>query len=141
MAHPIYPCLWFEGNAKAVAEYYCRIFKNAKITTDSPMVVMVEMNGTKFMLLNGNPQFKFNESMSLVVNCDTQDEIDHYWNSLTADGGEESMCGWLKDKFGVSWQIVPSNIAGIIMDPVKGPRAMQALMKMRKLNIKQLQEA
>jgi predicted 3-demethylubiquinone-9 3-methyltransferase (glyoxalase superfamily) len=141
MAHPIYPCLWFDGNAKAAAEYYCKIFKNGKITTDTPMVVMFEINGSKFMGLNGGPHFKFNEATSFVVNCDTQEEIDHYWNSLTADGGQESMCGWLKDKFGVSWQIIPSNIGKIMSDPDRSQRAMQVILKMKKLDLKAIEEA
>jgi predicted 3-demethylubiquinone-9 3-methyltransferase (glyoxalase superfamily) len=101
MNNSIFPCLWFDGQAKAAADFYCSIFKDSKITADTPMVVTFELNGNKFMGLNGGPNFKFNEAVSFVVNCETQDEIDHYWNKLT-DGGEESMCGWLKDKFGVS---------------------------------------
>ena len=99
MNNSIFPCLWFDGQAKAAAEFYCSIFKDSKITADTPMVVTFELNGNKFMGLNGGPNFKFNEAVSFVVNCDTQDEIDHYWTKLT-EGGQESMCGWLKDKFG-----------------------------------------
>src|SRR6478735_11348083 len=98
MAHPIYPCLWFDGQAKTAADFYCSVFKDSKIIQENPMVVLFEINGGKFMGLNGGPHFKFNEAVSLVVNCDTQDEIDYYWNTLTK-GGEESMCGWLKDRF------------------------------------------
>lgn len=141
MTHPIYPCLWFDGNAKAAAEFYCTVFKDAKITTDTPMVVLFELNGSQFMGLNGGPHFKFNEAVSFVVNCDTQEEIDHYWEKLTADGGQESMCGWLKDKFGVSWQIVPSMLGQLMTDPEKGQRAMEALMKMKKLDIEKLKAA
>ena len=140
MREDIYPCLWFDGNAKEAAEYYCSVFKNSKITTDTQMVVMFELNGKKFMGLNGGSNFKFNESVSFVVNCDTQEEIDHYWNSLTKDG-EESMCGWLKDKFGLSWQIVPSNIGKLMSDPQRAPRVMQAVLKMRKLNIAEMESA
>lgn len=140
MTHQIYPCLWFDGKAKAAAEFYCSVFKNGKILTDTPMVVTFEVNGTKFMGLNGGPQFKFNESISFVVNCDTQDEIDYYWDKLT-EGGEESMCGWLKDKYGVSWQIVPSIIAELMSDPEKAQRVIKAFMNMRKLDIEIMKNA
>lgn len=141
MTHPIYACLWFDGNAKQAADYYCTIFKDGKIQSESPLVVMFTINGTQFMGLNGGPHFKFNEAVSFVVNCDTQEEIDYYWNSLTADGGKESMCGWLFDKFGVSWQIVPSMLGQIMSNPERGQRAMQALMKMKKLDIEALKNA
>jgi len=98
MNTPIYSCLWFDGKAKEAAGFYCGIFKNSKITFDSPMVVKFELNGVKFMGLNGGPKFKFTEAISNVVECDTQDEIDYYWNKLT-EGGNESMCGWLRDKY------------------------------------------
>ncbi|TMI65295.1 MAG: VOC family protein [Bacteroidetes bacterium] len=279
MQNPIYPCLWFDGNAKEAAEFYCAVFKDSKITVDTPMVVNFNIFGKKFMGLNGGPMFKinpsismfvlfdtidetnaaweklldggkalmpidkyfwserygwvqdkygmtwqvsvvnnagdsqtitpsmlftgnkfgkaeeaikfytslfknssisgihlypagdanegkvmfaefklndynmiamdgpgehaytFNEGLSLVVSCDTQEEIDHYWNKMIADGGNESMCGWLKDKFGVSWQIVPSVIGKLMTDPEKSGRAMQALMKMKKLVIEDLVNA
>ena len=141
MNNPIYPCLWFDGNAKAAAEFYCSIFKNSKIVDDTPMVVTFELNGYKVMGLNGGPHFKFNEAVSLVVNCKDQEEIDYYWEKLTADGGQESMCGWLKDKFGFSWQIVPESIARIMANPENGQRAMAALLKMRKLDIAMLENA
>ena len=140
MTHQIYPCLWFDGKAKAAAEFYCSVFKNGKILTDSPMVVTFEVNGTKFMGLNGGPQFKFDESISFVVNCDTQDEIDYYWDKLT-EGGEESMCGWLKDKFGISWQIVPTIIGELMSDPEKAQRVIKAFMNMRKLDIEIMKNA
>lgn len=141
MNNPIYPCLWFDGNAKAAAEFYCSIFKNSKIVDDTPMVVTFELNDYKVMGLNGGPHFKFNEAVSLVVNCKDQEEIDYYWEKLTADGGQESMCGWLKDKFGFSWQIVPESIARIMANPENGQRAMTALLKMRKLDIAMLENA
>lgn len=137
MDNSIFPCLWFDGQAKAAADFYCSIFKNSKITANTPMVVTFELNGNKFMGLNGGPNFKFNEAVSFVVNCDTQDEIDHYWTKLT-DGGEESMCGWLKDKFGVSWQIVPTILSQLMSDPEKAPRVMEAFMKMKKFDIEAL---
>ncbi|CAG4988426.1 hypothetical protein DYBT9275_00079 [Dyadobacter sp. CECT 9275] len=141
MNNQIYPCLWFDGNAREAAGFYCSVFKNSRILDETPMVVIFEINGNKMMGLNGGPLFKFNESVSLVVNCDTQEEIDYYWEKLTSDGGNESMCGWLKDKFGFSWQIVPANLGKYMSDPEKGKRVMQAIMGMRKLNIKQLEEA
>lgn len=141
MKNEIFPCLWFDGQAKAAAEFYCSVFRNSKILSQSPMVVTFELNGKKFMGLNGGPQFKPNEAVSFVVNCDTQEEIDKYWNRLTADGGEESMCGWLKDKFGVSWQIVPSQLGSLMSDPNRGEKVMKELLKMRKLNLHVLQSA
>lgn len=141
MTNPIRVCLWFDGQAKAAAEFYCSVFKNSKITQATPMVVSFEINGNQFMGLNGGPQFKFNEAISFVVSCETQEEIDYHWESLIADGGNESMCGWLKDKFGVSWQIVPVNLGKLMSDPERGARAMQALLKMKKLDLKKLTEA
>ncbi|MGC4103430.1 VOC family protein [Ferruginibacter sp.] len=141
MTNSIYPCLWFDGNAKAAATFYCSVFKNSKITSENPMVVMFEINGQKLMGLNGGPHFKFNEAFSLVVNCDTQEEIDDYWNKLTADGGQESMCGWLKDKFGFSWQIVPSIIGELMSDPARMQRIMPVIMTMKKLDIEKLKNA
>jgi len=141
MTHEIYPCLWFDGNAQEAAKYYCTVFKNAKITADNPMVVMFEIDGKKFMCLNGGPHFKFNEAVSFVVNCDTQEEIDYYWNTLTANGGAESQCGWLKDKFGLSWQIVPTILPKLMSDPSRAQNVMQAFMKMKKFDIKTLENA
>lgn len=141
MNNEIFPCLWFDGNAKQAAEFYCTVFKNAKITNESPMVVMFELNGKKFMGLNGGPQFKFNEALSFVVNCDTQAEIDYYWEKITTNGGQESMCGWCKDKFGLWWQIVPSMIAELMSDPERGQRVMQEVLKMKKLDIEKMENA
>jgi len=138
MNNSIYPCLWFDGNAKAAAEFYCSVFKNSKILQENPVVVTFELNGYKIMGLNGGPKFKFNEAASFVINCDTQDEIDYYWGKLTSDGGREDMCGWLKDKFGLSWQVVPSIIGKLMSDPEKGQRVMQAIMEMKKMNIEKL---
>lgn len=138
MKNPIHPCLWFDGQAKEAAELYCSVFANSKITSDSGMVVMFELNGQTFMGLNGGPHFKFNEAVSFVVNCETQKEIDYYWNKLTADGGQESMCGWLKDKYGVSWQIVPTILGELMSDQEKAPRVIEAFMKMKKFDIDKL---
>ncbi len=141
MANQIYPCLWFDGNAKEAAVFYCTVFKDSKIIDDTAMVVTFELNGSKFMGLNGGPKFKFDEAISFVVNCANQEEIDYYWETLTANGGQESMCGWLKDKFGVSWQIVPSNIGELMSDPEKVKRVMPVIMQMKKLDIQKLEEA
>ena len=141
MAQQPYPCLWFNNEAKAAADFYCGIFKNAKIIGDSPMVVNFELNGQRFMGLNGGPNFQFNEAVSFVVECADQKEIDHYWNSLIAGSGSEGQCGWLKDKFGVSWQIVPSILGQLMSDPEKGQRVVQAVMKMKKFDIEALKNA
>lgn len=140
MNNEISLCLWFDGQAKEAAEYYCSVFSNSKITSANPMMVTFELNGRKMMGLNGGPKFKFNEAASLVVNCENQEEIDYYWVKLT-EGGEESMCGWLKDKFGLSWQIVPSILGKLVSDPEKGQRVVQAFMKMRKFDIQTLLNA
>jgi len=140
MKNEIYTCLWFDGQAKAAADFYCTVFKNSKINVNTPMVVDFELNGRRFMGLNGGPHFKFNEAVSFVVDCDTQEEIDYYWNKLT-EGGSESQCGWLKDKFGVSWQIVPTILKKLMSDPERSQRVMQAFMKMKKFDIKKLEEA
>lgn len=137
----MYPCLWFDNQAKAAAEFYAAIFPNSKITHDSPMVVHFELNGFEFMGLNGGPKFQFNESVSFVIPCETQEEIDHYWYKLIADGGEESQCGWLKDKFGLSWQVVPTILGELMSDPEKGHRVIQAFLKMNKFDIATLKNA
>ena len=141
MKKPVYPCLWFDGNARAAADFYCTIFPNSKIIVDNGMVVNFELNGEFFMGLNGGPHFKFNEAVSFVIPCKDQEEIDHYWYKLIADGGQESMCGWCKDKFGLSWQVVPEILGQLMSDPKKRPRVMQAFMKMRKFDIEALQNA
>jgi predicted 3-demethylubiquinone-9 3-methyltransferase (glyoxalase superfamily) len=138
MTNQIYPCLWFDGQAKAAAEFYCAIFPNSKITSENPMVVTWELNSNQFMGLNGEPNFKFNEAVSFVIKCETQDEIDHYWNSLIANGGAESQCGWCKDKFGVSWQIVPSILGKLMSDPERSQRVIAAFMQMKKFDIEKL---
>jgi predicted 3-demethylubiquinone-9 3-methyltransferase (glyoxalase superfamily) len=140
MTKAIYPCLWFDGKAKAAADYYCTVFPNSKIISSNPMAVIFELNGTKFMGLNGGPEFNFSEAVSFVVNCETQDEIDMYWSKLT-DGGKEGKCGWLKDKYGVSWQIVPSILGKLMSDPEKAPKVMYAFMQMKKFDIEKLLQA
>jgi predicted 3-demethylubiquinone-9 3-methyltransferase (glyoxalase superfamily) len=141
MSNQIYPCLWFDGQAQEAAKFYCSVFKNSKITADSQIVVAFELDGKKFIGLNGGPHFKFNEAVSFVVDCETQEEIDNYWSKLTADGGSESNCGWLKDKYGMSWQIVPTILPKLLSDPEKAPRVMNAFMKMKKFDIKALENA
>ena len=156
----ITPCLWFDDQALAAAEYYTAIFRNARIRNvthygdagqevhgrppGSVMAVAFELDGQSFTALNGGPLFKFNEAMSLQVNCTTQEEVDYYWQRLSAGGDEKAQqCGWLKDRYGVSWQVVPRVVIELIGDPKSehSQRAMVALMQMKKINIAQLQRA
>jgi predicted 3-demethylubiquinone-9 3-methyltransferase (glyoxalase superfamily) len=141
MANNIYPCLWFDGQAQAAAKFYCSIFKHSKIKADNQMVVEFELDGKKFIGLNAGPQFQFNEAISFVIDCETQEEIDYYWEKLTADGGSESNCGWLKDKYGVSWQVVPTILPKLLSDPDKAQKVMETFMKMKKFDIKALENA
>ncbi|MCF0062862.1 VOC family protein [Dyadobacter chenwenxiniae] len=140
MIKPLYPCLWYDGNAREAADYYCSIFKSSKITSENPMVVTFELNGFKFMGLNGGPHYKFSPATSFVVECDTQEEIDYYWERL-GDGGKYSQCGWLDDKFGMSWQIVPSVLSKLMSDPEKAPRVIEAFLQMSKFDIATLENA
>ncbi len=140
MTHPLFPCLWFDGQSLEAANFYCSIFPQSKILSQNPMVVIFELNGQKFMGLNGGPEYKFSEAVSFVVSCDTQEEIDYYWEKLT-EGGQESKCGWLKDQYGVSWQIVPSILGALMNDPEKAPRVMYAFMQMKKFDIEKLKSA
>jgi len=154
----ITPFLWFDNQAEEAVKFYASIFKKSKIgkiarydkagekaagrPAGSVMTIEFEIEGQEFIALNGGPIFKFNESVSFVVNCKTQAEVDHYWKKLTT-GGQEVHCGWLKDKFGVSWQIVPT-ILGELMsskDAAKSQRVMEAMLKMVKLDIKKLKQA
>ncbi len=140
MKNSIYPCLWFNGTAKIAADYYCTVFKDSKILSENPMVVNFELNGFKFMALNGGPEFKFSPATSFVIECETQEEIDHYWEKL-GEGGVYSQCGWLDDKFGMSWQIVPAVLGKLMSDPNKAPRVVAAFMKMKKFDIQALLDA
>ncbi|MDR6843414.1 VOC family protein [Flavobacterium granuli] len=140
MANQIYPCLWFDGQAKAAAEHYCSIFKNSKISSENQFVVNFELNGNKFMGLNGGPMYQFSPANSYVIECETQEEIDHYWQKL-GEGGIYNQCGWLDDKFGVSWQIVPRVLGELMADPEKSPRVIQAFMQMTKFDIQTLLDA
>jgi predicted 3-demethylubiquinone-9 3-methyltransferase (glyoxalase superfamily) len=151
----ITPCLWYNFQAEEAVQLYASIFKDVKVlsksyyTEGSPgpvgavLTVNFELFGQEFMALNGGPEFPFTEAISLCVNCESQEEVDEYWNRLTADGGEESQCGWLKDRFGVSWQIVPVEMEKLMSDPnpEKARRVMEAMLKMKRLDIRQLQAA
>ena len=144
----ITPFLWFDSNAEEAVDFYSSIFKNSRRLTElrnpgeapgpkgGVIVVSFELDGLKLSALNGGPAFKFTEAISFAVACDSQEEIDYYWSKLTA-GGSEVQCGWLKDKFGLSWQIVPSRLP----DLLKHPKAMQAMMQMKKLDIAELERA
>ena len=154
----ITPCLWHDDRAEEAANFYCSVFKNSRITNisrypeagqevhkrpaGSVMVVAFELDGQPFTALNGGPVFKFDEAVSFQIMCDSQDEIDYYWSALTKDG-TEGPCGWLKDKFGLSWQVVPSAILHMMSDPdaIKSARVMNAVMKMKKFDIAALQRA
>jgi predicted 3-demethylubiquinone-9 3-methyltransferase (glyoxalase superfamily) len=147
--------LWFDNNAEEAANFYVSVFKNSRITDitrytnagpgpkGSVMTIAFELDGQPFTALNGGPQFKFTEAISLVVHCDSQEEVDYFWSKLTADGGQEVQCGWLKDKYGLSWQIVPEQLMTLLKqsDEAKGKRVIQALMQMKKLDIKKLEQA
>jgi predicted 3-demethylubiquinone-9 3-methyltransferase (glyoxalase superfamily) len=144
------PCLWIDDRIDAAIKFYTETFKNAKVVElmrqapDQPaFTAVIELEGQKFMLLNGGPRFPFTEAVSFVVNCDGQDEVDYFWNRLTSDGGEESMCAWCKDKFGLSWQVVPKQLREALGGPDKAGanRAMQAMMQMRKIDVAALQKA
>ena len=155
----ITPCLWFDSEAEEAANLYCAVFPNSKITAisrfpdagqeihkkpaGSVMVVSFELDGQPFTALNGGPDFKFTEAVSFQIICDTQAEVDHYWNALTKDGGQEGPCGWLKDRFGLSWQVVPSGIPRMMTDPdtSKSARVMNAFMKMKKLDVAAIERA
>jgi len=146
--------LWFDGNAEEAASHYTSIFQNSRILNvarygeagpgpkGSAMTVTFELEGQEFIALNGGPQFKFTEAISLLVNCETQKEVDELWSRLTA-GGEESQCGWLKDKFGLSWQIVPKTLFQLLQDPDprKSKRVMEAMLRMRRIDVGVLEKA
>jgi predicted 3-demethylubiquinone-9 3-methyltransferase (glyoxalase superfamily) len=155
MLQKITPNLWFDGQAVEAAEYYCSIFENSRIVNtidyvegtpggepDTVMVVEFELEGQRFVGINGGPQFTFDEAVSFQIDCETQDEIDYYWERLT-DGGEEGPCGWLKDRFGLSWQVVPAGMEELFADPDRdrAARAMKAMLGMRKLDIAALRAA
>ncbi|HEX9201013.1 MAG TPA: VOC family protein [Acidobacteriaceae bacterium] len=145
----ITPFLWFDKNAEEAVDFYLGIFKNSRRLSElrndgntpgpkgTVLVISFELDGQQFSALNGGPTFKFNEAISFVVRCDSQQEIDEYWSKLTAGGGAEVQCGWLKDKFGLSWQVVPARLPELL----KHPNAMKAMMGMKKLDIAELERA
>ncbi|MEV0271940.1 VOC family protein [Hamadaea sp. NPDC050747] len=155
MTQKITPMLWFDNEAEEAAEFYVGLFPDARILEVSrygegmpkpagtALVVNFEIAGQRYQALNGGPDFKFTEAVSFVVDCADQKEVDYYWDAMTADGGEESQCGWLKDKYGVSWQIIPQQLSSLIggADPAAAQRATQAMFGMRKLDIQGLQDA
>jgi len=152
-------CLWFDNQADEAAKFYCSVFKNSKIgrtayypdagqdvhgkPAKSVLTVEFELEGMPFTALNGGPMFKFNEAVSIQVPCKTQEEIDYYWSALTADGGQESQCGWLKDKYGLSWQVFPEFMGELLSGPDRAAaaRAMNAFMKMKKFDIATIEKA
>jgi predicted 3-demethylubiquinone-9 3-methyltransferase (glyoxalase superfamily) len=138
----ITPFLWFDGKAEDAARFYTSIFTNSKIESITPMSATFQLDGLEFIALNGGPQFTFTEAISFFVRCETQEEIDYFWEKLSA-GGEKGRCGWLKDKLGVSWQIVPPVLGEMLNDEddEKSQRVMQAMLQMEKLDIKTLKQA
>ncbi len=155
----IAPCLWFDTEAEAAAKFYCSIFDNSRIDeisryvdagqeihgkeAGSVMAVAFELEGQKFVALNGGPQFTFDEAISFQISCATQQEVDYFWDKLTSEGGEEGPCGWLKDKFGLSWQVVPSQLIDMMRDndPKKVARVTNAFLQMKKFDIAALERA
>jgi predicted 3-demethylubiquinone-9 3-methyltransferase (glyoxalase superfamily) len=154
----ITPFLWFDNQAEEAANFYTSIFKNSKVVNvarygeagakaagrpkGTAMIVAFELEGQKFTALNGGPHFKFTEAISFVINCRTQEEVDYYWGKLS-HGGQESQCGWLKDKYGLSWQVVPTVLVEMLQDkdPKKSERVMNAMLQMKKIDIKTLKQA
>jgi predicted 3-demethylubiquinone-9 3-methyltransferase (glyoxalase superfamily) len=155
----ITPFLWFDDRAEEAAKFYTSVFKNSNIgkilrydeeaakasgqPVGSVLTIEFKIEGQKFVALNGGPDFKFNESVSFVINCETQKEVDYFWEKLTADGGQESACGWLKDKFGFSWQVTPTVLIDMLhdKDPKKAERVMHAMLQMKKIDMNKLKAA
>src|SRR5881227_4174532 len=155
IAQRITPFLWYDTQAEEAANFYVSVFKNSKVLgvvrygdvgpgpKGSVMTVEFELEGLKFVGLNGGPHFKFTEAVSFAISCETQEEVDYFWEKLTADGGQESQCGWLKDKYGLSWQIVPTVLIDMLhdKDSRKSEHVMQAMLQMQKIDIKKLKAA
>ena len=136
------PFLWFEGNMQEAVNFYVSVFKDARIVSLNPTMATFELLGQEFLALNAHPHHKFNDAISFFIKCDTQDDVDYYWEKL-ADGGGEQQCGWVKDKFGVSWQVIPNALGRLMMDKdrAKANRVMQAMLKMKKIVIADLEAA
>lgn len=159
ISQKISPCLWFDQQGEQAAKFYVSLFKNSRIkhiqrynqagaeasgqAEGTVMTVSFQLAGQDFLALNGGPHFKFTEAISLIIHCENQQEVDFYWRKLTAGGGQPSMCGWLKDKYGLSWQVIPTRALEMITDkdPGKAQRAMAAVMGMRKIDLKKVQRA
>ncbi len=157
MVNQIMPCLWFDNQAEEAAIFYTSIFRNSKIESISRygkegfdkhgkqegtvLTAVFQLNGQSFTALNGGPLFNFSPAISFQVFCDTQEEIDHYWDHLVADGGEENNCGWLRDKYGISWQIIPTILPTLMSDPAKSENVMKAFLQMKKFDIEKLSNA
>ena len=150
----ITPCLWFDTEAEEAATFYCSVFKNARIVevsrygdagprpADLVMTVAFELDGQEFVALNGGPEFTFNEAVSFQVNCETQEEVDEFWERLS-EGGEPGPCGWLKDKYGVSWQVIPTRLGELLSDPdaKKAQRVMKVMLQISKIDVAELERA
>jgi predicted 3-demethylubiquinone-9 3-methyltransferase (glyoxalase superfamily) len=155
MSTSITPCLWFDTDGEEAANLYTSLFPSSKIVNvahygsagprpeGTVMTVSFELDGQEFLALNGGPEYKFNEAISFQVSCKDQDEVDHYWHGLIEGGGEPGPCGWLKDRFGVSWQVVPTRLPELLADPdqEKAQRVMAAMMAMTKIEIEELEQA
>ena len=138
----ITPFLWFEDKAEEAARFYVSVFGHGKITNTNPMMTSFELEGQAFIGLNGGPKYHFTEAVSFFINCQSQSEVDHFWDKLS-DGGEAKVCGWLKDRYGLSWQVVPDALGSLMGDPdrVKSQHVMQAMLKMKKIIIADLENA
>lgn len=143
MSDKIAPCLWFDGNARQAADFYVSLLPNSRIVEDAGIMVVFELAGRRFLALNGGPDFKFTPAVSMYLDCADQAEVDRLWDALLADGGEADHCGWLKDKFGLSWQIIPEALPRLIgsADRQKAERAMKAMMGMIKIDVATLEAA
>lgn len=141
--HKITPFLWFDGKAEEAARYYCEIVPNSQVISVNPMVTTFELDGVRFNALNGGPMYKHTPAFSIMIDCEDQAEVDRYWNKFIGDGGVESRCAWLTDKYGLSWQIVPKRLMQLLSDPDAGrrERAMQAMFKMSKIIIADMEAA
>lgn len=134
MSKSPHTCLWFESQALEAAEFYCSLFSGAQIIQQNGFMVLIDLNGQRYMLMNGGPRYQLSHAVSLVVECESQAEIDRYWNALVKDG-QEGHCGWLTDRFGLSWQVIPSVLSKLFSDPEKGQRVQAAFGQMKKIDL------